>query len=61
MYDVSQGSIPLLFIIYVCDLLTVNKNVNFSSYADHTTRFITGMSFEGIIPELESTLSDISQ
>ena len=41
-------------IIYICD-------VNFSGYADDTTLFITGMSFEQIIPELESILSDISQ
>ena len=31
------------------------------SYADDTTPFITGMSFEQIMPELESILSDISQ
>ena len=39
----------------------MNKEVNFSSYADDTTPFITGMSFEQIIPALESILSDISQ
>ena len=63
IYVVSQGSIlgPLLFIIYICDLFIVNKDVNFSSYADDITRFITGISFEQIIPKLESLLSDISQ
>ena len=39
----------------------VNKGVSFSSYADDTIPFITGMSFEQIIPELEINLLDISQ
>ena len=63
IYGVPQGSIlgSLLFIICICDLFIVNKEVNFSSYADDTTPFITSMSFEQIIPELENILSDISQ
>ena len=63
IYGVSQGAIigPLLCIIYICDLFIVNKGVNFSSYADNTTPFITGMSFEQIIIELDSILTDFSQ
>ena len=63
IYAVSQGSIfdPHLFIIYIYDPFIVNKDVDFSSYGDDTTPFITGMSFEQIIPKLESILSDISQ
>ena len=69
IYGVPQGSIlgHFLFIIYIYiyihiyiwDLFIVNKDVNFSSYADDAIPFITGMSFEQIIPE--SILSDISQ
>ena len=63
IYGVPKASIlgPLLFIIYICNLFIVNEDVNFSSYADNTAPFISGISFEQMIPELESILSDISQ
>ena len=58
----QQCSLGLfLFTTYFCDLVIVNKDINFPSYADDTIPFITGMTFEQIIPESESMLSDISQ
>ena len=37
-----------------------NLNINFSSYADDTIPFITGISFEQVILELENILLNIS-
>ena len=55
IHGVPQGSIlgALLFIICIWDLFISNKTVNFCNYVDDTTPFVTGMSFEQIIPELE--------
>ena len=61
VFHKDQFSVLFLFIIYICDRFIVNKDVNFSSYADDTTPFIPGMSFEKIISELESISSEISQ
>ena len=49
-----------LLYIFVIFLLLIKTSI-FSSYANDTTPFITGMSFEQIIPKLESILLDISQ
>ena len=60
VFHKDQFFVLFYLFIYICDLLIVNREVHFSSYADNTTPFITGMRFEQIIPELESILTDIS-
>ena len=41
-------------------MFILNKDIDFASYADDTTPFICGQTFEEIIYELETVMADIS-
>ena len=52
---------PLLFIIYICDLFIEYDAIEFASYADDTTPYTYGKSFDKIIEKLETDMLKICE
>lgn len=60
---VPQGSIlgPLLFILYINDINTINKTPTYVIYADDTSLFFTGKNLQILAPEINNALEDIQK
>ena len=63
VYSVPQGSIlgPLLFNIDLCGLFFENYNSDFANFADDTTLYECGHSFNEVINNLEATTEKVSE
>ena len=61
VYGVPQGSIlgPLLFNIDLCDLFFENYSSDFANFADDTTPYECGHSFNEVINNLETTTEKV--
>ena len=57
LFGVAQGSIlgPLLFNIFLCDLFFELNNIEFASYADDNTPYVSGETIDDVIHHLEIT------
>ena len=51
MFQVPQGFIlePLHFIIFMCDLFTIFDEMDFASYADGNTHFVSEATSENVV------------
>ena len=62
-YGVTQGSIlgPILFIIYINDIVNIAEFTKFISYADDANISLTGKTIEAINNQLENLVSNLKQ
>ena len=61
LFGVPLGSIlgPLLFIVFICDLFFIVNEMDFASYADDNTPFVSGARPDKILDSLENALSKL--
>ena len=52
---VPQGSGPLLFNIYICDMLFLLKYMHVANYPNDTTPYIYGENIESVTRSLEQS------
>ena len=62
-YGVAQRSVlgPILFIIYVNDLVNCSDSLNFSMYADDTCVFLTDTNLNENLNKMITELENISK
>ena len=63
LFGVSQGSIlvPLLFSIFLCDLLLIINNIELASYADVDTTYAIGNNMEELIVKRQNASKTLFQ